>query len=64
MVEMMSSSLFGTPKPQSAHGEYALTDDFLEVWLKKESFDIKPADPAKDVLQRELLALPNEVRGE
>ena len=53
-----------TPKPQSAHGEYQLTDDFLELWLKKESFDIKPADPTKEVMQREILSLPNEVRGE
>ncbi len=61
---MMCSSLFMTPKPQSAHGEYQLTDDFLELWLKKESFDIKPADPTKEVMQREILSLPNEVRGE
>lgn len=53
-----------TPKPQSAHGEYQLADDFLELWLKKESFDIKPSDPTKEVMQREILSLPNEVRGE
>jgi hypothetical protein len=61
---MMSSSLFVTPKPQSAHGEFQLADDFLEVWLKKESFEVKPADPTKDVMQRDLLTLSNEVRGE
>jgi len=41
-----------------------LADDFLEIWLKKESFDVKPADPTKEVMQRGLLTLSNEVRGE
>ena len=48
----------------TTHGESVVEGaDMTEVWLRREQFEVRPADPTLRVNQREILTLSNEVRG-
>lgn len=49
MVELMCSSMF-TPRTCSSHGEFQIAEDFNEVWLNKEAFEVRAADTSKEVI--------------
>jgi hypothetical protein len=57
------STMFAT------HGQTVIAEDFTEVWIKKEAFELRPCYPPEcsstsGIIQREILSMRNEVRGE